>query len=145
MQTIMLFVALLILPNLLGMINITTAWGFKIHTFQFAIFVAAFIYGPTGGLASGIVDSIFSATMMGNPYILVGNAILGLFAGIFIKYFPAVVAVWLAFLVQTPWLVLSDYYFMHMPLHVIGYLIIALLISNTIWALPASYITGRMK
>jgi uncharacterized membrane protein len=139
-KTIALFLFLLGLPNLLGMINIGTPFGFKIHFFQAAIFVAALIYGPTGGMASGLVGSAYSAVMMNNPYIIVGNMILGFFVGLFAKYgIKTVFAVWLAFLIQLPWLVLTDYYLVHLPMTFIISLIIALAVSNTIWAIVAHY------
>jgi len=137
-KTVSLFIFLLALPNILGMINVTAPWGFKIHFFQVAVFMAALIYGPYGGMFSGLVGSIYSAFIMHNPYIAIGNAILGFFVGFFVRYgLHTVLAVLLAFLIQIPWLVLTDYYLVHLPMTFIIPLISALLISNIIWALVA--------
>ncbi len=145
-KTIALFLFLLALPNLLGMVNISTGVGFKIHFFQAAIFIAALIYGPMGGLASGLVGSAYSAVIVHNPYIIVGNVILGFFVGLFAKYgIKTVFAVWLAFLIQLPWLVITDYYLVSLPMAFIISLIIALAVSNTIWAIVAHYAVKPIK
>ncbi len=52
---------LALLPDVLSMINLTTPWGFKIHTFQAAIFLAAALPGPWGGLLSGLAGSLSAA------------------------------------------------------------------------------------
>lgn len=139
LKTISIFAFLMVIPNLLGMININTGLGFNIHIFQIAIFLAAILYGPIGGLITGITGSVFSAVIMHNPYLIIGNAILGLCVGIFIKYgVNIILSVLFAFAIQIPWLIATDYYLMHMPLPVIGMLLIALAISNTIWATVAN-------
>ncbi len=145
-KTIALFLFLIGLPNLLGIVNITTPFGFKIHFFQAAIFLAALIYGPMGGLSAGLVGSAYSAAVMANPYIIVGNVLLGFFVGLFARYgIKTVFAVWLAFLIQLPWLVLTDYYLVHLPIAFIVSLIIALAVSNTLWAVVAHYLAKPVK
>jgi uncharacterized membrane protein len=145
-KTISLFVILAGLPNLLGLLNITTPWGFNIHFFQIAIFLAALIYGPIGGLTSGLFGSFYSAIMMHNPYIIVGNMILGFFVGYFArKYYTTWQAVLMAFAIQLPWLVATDLYLVHMPAKVIFGLVVALAISNTAWAIVAQYIKKPIR
>ncbi len=134
-RTTGLFIILLALPNLLGMINLSTATGFKVHFFQIAIFFAAMIYGPAGGALSGLFGSVYSAFLMHNPYIVVGNVILGLFAGIFARKYNIIIAGMLAFVVQLPWLVLSDHYLAGLPMGFITPLVIALALSNFVWAI----------
>ena len=75
-KTAGMFLLLLALPNVLGMVNISTGLGFSIHLFQIAIFLAAMAYGPFGGLISGGIGAIYSAIMMHNPYIILFNAML---------------------------------------------------------------------
>jgi uncharacterized membrane protein len=134
-KTISFFAFLTVLPNLFGLINISTPFGFKIHTFQVVIFLAAAIYGPIGGLVSGGFGSIYSAIIMNNPYIVVGNMILGLFAGIFFrKGFNLIIAALLAFAIQLPWLFFTDLYLVKMPIIVVSGLIVALFISHIVWA-----------
>lgn len=145
-KTISLFIFLIAVPNLLGMVNLPTQWGFNIHFFQAAIFLAALIYGPSGGLLSGLAGSMYSAFIMHNPYIAVGNAILGFFVGLFARYgLNAIIAVLTAYLIQLPWLILTDYYLVGLPMSFIVPLIIALLISNTVWAIAASYSYKHIK
>lgn len=145
-KTISLFFILLILPNFLGMINLATPWGFKIHFFQLAIFIAALIYGPKGGALAGLVGSTYSALIMNNPYIMIGNVILGFFAGLFNKFeWNIIIVVLLAYGIQLPWLIISDYYLMHLPPTFINGLIISLAVSNIIWAIVASYTIKPIK
>jgi hypothetical protein len=145
-RTISLFLVLLAIPNILGMANLSTPFGFKIHFFQFAIFLAAAIYGPTGGMLAGLTGSLYSAAVMSNPYIAVGNAILGAFTGLFMRYkFNTIVAVALAFLIQLPWLIGTDYFLIGMPLKAIWMLVVALAVSNTVWAALAQITLPRLK
>lgn len=135
-KTTSMLVFLLLLPNLLGQINLTTPYGFKIHFFQISIIAAALLFGPTGGLLSGLVGSLYVAFLQQNPYIIIGNALLGFFIGIFIRLkYSVIISVLLAYLVQLPWLFVSDYFLMGLPINFIFKLSLALLFSNFIWAL----------
>ena len=139
-KNISLFVILLGLPNLLSLVNFPFA-GFMIHTFQVAIFLAAYLYGPQGGLFAGLFGSSFSAYAMANPFIIGGNAILGFFTGLFYrKGFHPVLSALMAFGIQIPWLIVTDYYLVHLSPKFITTLIIALLISNVIWSFIASHL-----
>jgi uncharacterized membrane protein len=73
----------MLLPNLRGTLHLSTPWGFKINLSQYAIFLAAFTFGPVGGLFSGFAGFLHAAYVMTNPYILVGGALLGLSTGFF--------------------------------------------------------------
>src|SRR3989338_298963 len=144
-KTTSMFLFLLVLPNFLGMVNLPTSFGFQIHFFQVAVFLAALIYGPSGGLLSGIIGSVYPAIIMHNPYIVGGNAILGFFAGLFARYgIKTLFAVWLAFLIQLPWLVITDYYLVHLPVKFITALVVALAVSNTMWAIAALYASKQI-
>jgi len=140
------FALLLILPNLLGMINLPIGFGLHIHFFQIAIFIAALIYGPAGGFFSGLIGSVYSGFMMHNPYLVIGNAILGFFVGYFTKKgFNAIISVALAFIIQIPYLFVTDYYFVHLSAAFIFSIIIALAISDFIWAVCADYFAKIIK
>jgi len=143
LKNMSIFATLIILPNLLGLVNITTPLGFKIHTFQVAIFMAAALFGPKGGLLSGLIGSAYSGIIMSNPYILVGNAILGFSVGYFAQRTSLPKAVLLGFAFQLPWLILTDLFLIGMPLSVLVMLIASLAVSNTIWALVAKRIAVR--
>jgi uncharacterized membrane protein len=126
---------LIILPCLLSLINLNFAQNWKIHFFSAAIILAAVVFGAGGGLLAGLTGSLYSALFLGNPYILVGNALFGLLAGVFYKKTGKIIpAVLLAYLGQLPWLILSDYYFVHLPAIFIAKLAIVLFLTNAFWA-----------
>jgi len=139
-KRVSILLILLVLPNLLSLININTTLGFKIHFFQLGIIIAAVAYGPLGGLLSGMIGSIYPAMITSNPYIIIGNMILGFVAGYLIRLrWNIIVATLVAFMIQLPWLITSDYYFMHLPIQIIFGVIIALTLSNMVWSIIAHY------
>ena len=141
-----LLVFLALFPNLLGMVNISTSWGFKIHLFQYLVFIAAAVYGPFGGLISGGFGSLFTAVFLNNPYIIVGNMILGFFAGWFFrKGINLIAAVFFAYLIHMPWLWLTDVYLAGMPIKIVNGVVIALFFSDLVWALAAYYSYKTVK
>lgn len=145
-KTAGLLILLVALPETLGTVNMPVAAGFNLHFFQAAIFLAAAIYGPAGGVLSGFAGSFYSAYAMGNPYILIGNALLGFFAGLFLrKGLHTVPAVWCAYAVQLPWLILTDYYLVGLPLPFIREVAIALFLSNTLWAIAVHYLAKPVQ
>ena len=129
------FLLLIILPCSLSLINLSFAQDWKIYFFSAAIILAAVIFGAVGGLLAGLTGSLYSALFLGNPYILVGNALFGVLSGVFYKKNGKIIpAVMLAYLCQLPWLILSDYYFVHLPAIFIAKLAIVLFLTNTLWA-----------
>jgi tetrahydromethanopterin S-methyltransferase subunit B len=76
---------------------------------------------------------------MNNPYIIIGNIILGFFCGwFFSKKLNLIFSAMIAFAIQLPWLVFSDIYLIGMSTNAVYGIVIALLISNLIWAIIAS-------
>ena len=145
-KTIGVLIGLALIPNLLGMINLATPWGFKIHVFQAAIFLAALLLGRWAGLIAGLGGSIYVAAALSNPFILFGNALLGFFTGHFTeKGFRPVVAVMLAFAIQLPWLVVTDYLFIGLSWSFIGALVLSLAVSNLVWAVAAAWAAGPLR
>ena len=146
LKTIWLFLILLILPNYVGMFKYTTIFGLRIHFFQILIFLAAMLYGPLGGALSGAIGSVYVAFALNNPYIIIGNIILGLFTGIFYRMkFHLVIAAFLAYLIQMPWLYITDVYLANMPVPVVNMIIISLLISNLLWSIIANFAGKRIR
>jgi hypothetical protein len=130
------FGLLVLLPCLLSLINVTFAGNWKVHFFPAAIFLAALSFGPAGGLIAGVTGSLYSAVFLGNPYLMAGNALLGFLTGFFFRKTGRMVpAAMLAFACQLPWLILSDYYFVHLPAGFIANLVIVLCLGNLLWAL----------
>jgi len=134
-KAISAFSLLVLLPLLLSLINITFAENWKIHFFPAAIILAAIVFGATGGIIAGISGSLYSALFLGNPYILVGNALFGLLLAVFYKKSNKIVpSVLLAYLCELPWLILTDYYRVRLPLIFIAQLVVVLFLANVLWA-----------
>ena len=129
------FALLVVLPFLLSLINLTFAQSWKIHFFPAAIILAALIFGAAGGLVAGIAGSVYSALLLGNPYLIVGNALFGLLTGVFYKKTDKIIlSVLLAFACELPWLIITDYYLVNLPAIFIGKLIVVLFLANVFWA-----------
>ncbi|MBU1120601.1 hypothetical protein KJ660_01870 [Candidatus Micrarchaeota archaeon] len=138
-KSVFLLAFLALFPNILGMISLNTPFGFNFHFFQILIFLAAVLYGPVGGATSGLFGSFYTAVILNNPYIIVGNIILGLFTGVFVrKKIPVVGAAMLAFSIQLPWLWYSDIFLAGMNVMAVNGVMIALFAGNLFWALIAS-------
>lgn len=136
-KTISLLTFLAIFPNILGLLNITL-FGVKIHFFQYLIFLAAMLYGPKGGLISAGFGSLYTAILLNNPYIIIGNMLLGFITGFLIRLkWNIILAALTAYLIQLPWLIITDIYLAHMPISIVKGIIIALFISNLLWAIVA--------
>ena len=145
-KSISFLVFLALLPNLLGAINLPTFFGFKIHTFQYAVFIAAIIFGPVGGAISGGIGSIFSSIVLKNPYIVIGNMLLGFLSGYFIQRGMGFVqSVLLAFSIQMPFVYLTDVYLQGMSHAQVVSILLALFVSNIIWVTAAKYTYRPIK
>jgi hypothetical protein len=135
-KAISVFSLLVLLPFLLSLINITFAESWKIHFFPAAIILAAIVFGATGGITAGSFGSLYSALFLGNPYLLVGNALFGLLIAVFYKKSNKIIpSVFLAYLCELPWLILTDYYLVHLPAVFIAKLVVVLFLANILWAL----------
>lgn len=126
---------LVLLPLMLSLIDLTFAQNWKVHFFPAAIILAALIFGATGGVIAGVAGSLYSALLLGNPYLIVGNALFGLLTGIFYKKTNKIIlSVLLAFICELPWLIITDYYFMHLPAGFIAKLVVVLFLANVLWS-----------
>lgn len=136
-KTISLLALLAIFPNILGLFNLTV-FGVRVHFFQYLIFLAAIIYGPIGGVISGAFGSLYTAIALNNPYVIIGNIILGSLFGLFVRLkWNIILAVLSAYLIQLPWLWVTDIYFAHMPINVVKGIVVALFFSDILWAAVA--------
>jgi len=134
---------LIFLPLVLSLLHITTPWGFRLHFFQIAIICGAFLFGPVGGGIAGAAGSFVGALITANPYLIVSNVILGTATGLLARRgFRPVFAIWLAFLIQLPWLICSDYFFMGLSPRFIGGLVLSLFLSNTLWGIMTPLTLG---
>ncbi|HPN86030.1 MAG TPA: hypothetical protein PKV11_03085, partial [Smithella sp.] len=137
---------LIVFPFVLSLINLEFAQQWKVHFFPAAIILAALIFGATGGLAAGVAGSLYSAFLLGNPYLIIGNAALGFFTGLFYqKTDNLILSVILAFICQLPWLVVSDYYLMHLSEAFILKLVVVLFLADILWAVLISAINKPLR
>jgi len=90
----------------------------SIHFFQLAIFLSGILAGPWAGLLSGAVGSLYMGITR-IPFIIGGIALLGACTGLFAERFRPVTACLLAWVVQAPYIILTDYvwftYFLSNP------------------------------
>ncbi len=86
--------------------------GFEspIHFSQIPIFICGVLAGPTYGLITGAVGGLFMGTYLpGIPFVILGLAILGLANGLFAKKLRPLFAGIIAWFVQAPYIVVTDY------------------------------------
>lgn len=138
-RSVVLLSMLVVIPNLLGLLDIPTMWGFKIHIFQYMVFVAAFVLGPLAGLIAGGFGSVMATVSMGNPVIFVGNMWLGFLVGLFSRRgFGNLQSVGLAMAIQLPFVMLADFYLIGMPFAVLWKLLLSLFVCDLLWAVAAT-------
>jgi uncharacterized membrane protein len=112
--------------------------GLRIHFFQVAIMLAGVIGGPVSGLVTGAVGGAYVAALRSDPTIVVGNALLGLFTGLFVRKMRPVLAGILAWvLIQAPWLYLTGTYILNVPGVVMQTILITLTVEDVICAVIA--------
>src|SRR4030066_68942 len=80
----------------------------SIHFFQLAIFLCGILAGPWAGLLGGAVGGLYMGITR-IPFVVGGSAILGGSAGLFAKKFRPVIPGSLAWLVQAPYVLVTDY------------------------------------
>jgi uncharacterized membrane protein len=80
-----------------------------IHFFQLSIFLCGILAGPYAGLVSGVVGSLYMGVTR-IPFVVGGIAILGFAVGLFGKKVTPVFAGLLAWLVQAPYVLVTDYF-----------------------------------
>jgi len=144
-KTIAVLLFLAVMPNVLGYFSFSTPFGFNIHLFQYLIFLAALLYGPAGGGISGAAGSIYPAFALHNPYIIIGNMILGIFVGLFSKKTSIFLAVLAAYAIQLPFLWITDVYLAGMPVNIVQVVVFVLLIENILSAAAAKLTYKKAK
>jgi hypothetical protein len=94
--------------------------GFQtsIHFTQLAVFIAGILSGPFGGLAAGAIGGLFSGLVFPKiPFIIGGLAILGLATGFFAKKLRPLFAGILGWVVQAPYVAVTDYAWFNLSLN----------------------------
>jgi len=100
------------LANILSVppIAVTVAPGVIVHFTQLPILIGGILAGPSGGLITGAVGGLYMSLVVARiPFIIGGLAILGLAVEFFSKRFPPLFSGVLAWLVQAPYVAVTDY------------------------------------
>jgi uncharacterized membrane protein len=130
------------IANILGFISIPIGLT-SIHIMQLPIILSSLSFGSwTGGLV-GFIGAMVMAYRLTppNPYILLGNAILGLLIGFFYSNFkklktkpiiPQIISVLIAFIIQAPYVYITDVYLMTIPSQVVLTIILPKLLLEDI-------------
>ncbi len=141
--------------NVLGFFTIPIGIA-EIHLMQLPIILTGLALGPRAGGLVGFIGAAVMAFRLhpANPYILLGNAILGFMTGAFYSrlkkmrgrpVIPQVISVLGAYIVQFPYVYVTDVYLMSMPSHVVQMLILPkLLIEDIISVLLAHFVLFRV-
>ncbi len=113
----------------------------EIHFTQLPIFLSGILAGPFAGLLTGAVGGLYmSFTKI--PFVIAGLALLGVSAGFFAKKFRPLFSGILAWCVQAPYVLVTDYVwftsFMSMPSPAALTAVSTILIKLTVEAVVAS-------
>jgi uncharacterized membrane protein len=122
----------------LSALSVPFLFGLRIHFFQVAVMLAGVIGGPVSGLVAGSVGGVYMSALRSDPTIVVGNALLGLFTGLFVRKMRPVLAGILAWvLIQAPWLYFTGTYFFNEPGFVMQTILTTLTVEDVICAVIA--------
>lgn len=143
------------LANVLGFFTIPMGIT-EIHLMQLPIILTGLALGPYIGGLVGFTGAAVMAFRLHppNPYILIGNAILGFMTGAFYsrlkkmrvrQIIPQVISVLGAYIVQFPYVYVTDVYLMFMPSYVVLAIILKLLIEDAISVLLSHFILFRVN
>jgi thiamine transporter ThiT len=113
----------------------------SIHFSQLPIFISGILAGPAAGLLTGAVGGLYMSFMK-IPFIIGGLAILGCASGFFAKKLRPFFSGILAWSVQAPYVVITDYVWfissLKMPQTVAWTIITSIMIKLTIEAILSS-------
>jgi LytS/YehU family sensor histidine kinase len=128
----------------LSALSVPFLLGLRVHFFQVAIMLAGAIGGPVPGLVTGAIGGVYVAALRSDPTIVVGNALLGLFTGLFVRKMRPVLAGILAWvLIQAPWLYLTGTYILNVPAVVMQTILATLTVEDVICAVIADVLQSR--
>lgn len=128
----------------LSVLSVPFVLGLRIHFFQVAVMLAGVIGGSVSGLATGAVGGAYIAAQRSDPTIIVGNGLLGLFTGLFVrKMRPALAAIAAWVIVQAPWIYLTGTYILHVPTVVMQTILATLTVEDVVCAAIADVLQSR--
>lgn len=142
------------LSNVLGLLVIPMG-PITLHLIQLPIVFAGLAAGPVAGGLVGFFGAFVMAFTLTkpNPYIIGGNVILGFLTGALYSrmrqlssrpVIPQVISVVFAYMLQMPYVYVTDVYLMGMPYPVVAGIIGVLLVEDLISALISHVILYRV-
>ena len=121
------------------------AFGLRFHFFQYSIILNALMFGPFAGLVTGALVSSYNALfIVHNPFIIGGNALLGLLVALFAKRLKPFFAVLAAYAIQVPYLLVTDLA-VGMKLGFVLSIIVVLALENAVCAVLAGKSKNPLK
>jgi len=141
--------------NVLGFLTIPLGIT-EIHLMQLPIILTGLALGPVAGGLVGFIGAAVMAFRLSppNPYLLPGNAILGFFTGLFYlrlkkirgrPIIPQIISVLGAYIIQFPYVYVTDVHLMSMPSTMVLTVILPkLLAEDIISVLLAHFILFRV-
>lgn len=138
------------LSNILALVAIPLG-VFSIHLIQLPIILSALAAGQyVGGLVGFVGTFVMAFTLpVPNPYILLGNALLGFLTGLIYtrlndssltSHVARVASVLVAFVIQTPYIWITDVYLMSMPPLVVQAILVKLLLEDALSAVVSTIV-----
>jgi len=128
----------------LSVLSVPFVLGLRIHFFQVAIMLAGIIGGPVSGLVTGAIGGAYVAALRSDPTIVIGNGLLGLFTGLFVrKMRPALAGIAAWVLIQAPWIYLTGTYILHVPALVMQTILATLTVEDVICAVVSDILQTR--
>jgi len=138
------------LSNILGLFTVPVGLT-SIHLVQFPIVLTGLSLGPWAGGLVGLIGALTMAYRLAppNPYIIPGNAILGLLTGMFYlrlkrmrgsPIIPQAISVIGAYVLQSPYIYLTDVYLMPIPSQVVLSVILPLLLLEDLVSVLLSHL-----
>jgi hypothetical protein len=93
---------------------------------------------------TGAIGGAYVAMLRSDPTIVIGNGLLGLFTGVFVRKLRPVlagIAAWV--LIQAPWIYLTGTFIFHVPAFVMQTILALLTIENIACALVADVLQSH--
>jgi riboflavin transporter FmnP len=128
----------------LSALSVPFVAGLRVHFFQVAVMLAGVVGGPLSGLVAGVIGGAYMAALRSDPTIVIGNGLLGLFTGLFVRKmrsFLAGVAAWVV--VQAPWIYLTGTYILNVPGFVMQTILVTLTVEDVICAAVADLLQSH--
>jgi len=93
---------------------------------------------------TGAVGGAYMAMLRSDPTIVIGNGLLGLFTGLFVrKMRPALASIAAWVLIQAPWIYLTGTYILHVPALVMQTILATLTVEVVICAVFADVLQSH--